>query len=125
MTIISAQASSLNTSMPALWSRVNTNTSCVPLASAITWTGPRLRTASESSPSNAGKRLGMTRMRQWLSGPTEASVGSDASSLPGQKGHGRVGPDSTVGTRVAKSVGRMARSATMVTQRPVRGFRRS
>ena len=39
---------------PASWSGVYTNTSWMPLASAITWTGPRLWTANASSPSKAG-----------------------------------------------------------------------
>ena len=42
----------------------------------------------------------------------------------GQNGQGRPGSASTCSVRGAKSVGRSARSATIVTQRPVSGLRR-
>jgi hypothetical protein len=46
-------------------------------------------------------------------------AGGVESSLPGQNGHGRPDSTSSSRTRGAKSVGRWARSATIVTHRPV------
>ena len=54
-----------------------------------------------------------------------SNAGGVASSLPGQNGHALLGSASTCIRRGAKSVGRFARSATKVTHRPVRGFRRN
>jgi hypothetical protein len=51
--------------------------------------------------------------------PIVSSAGGVDSSLPGQNGHGRPDSTSSSRTRGAKSVGRWARSATIVTHRPV------
>ena len=117
-----AAASSSRSFQLSVWLGERMMTSWMPLASACTWTGPRLWTAIESSPSNAGYRLGTTRTCHAPSRRCVSSAGGVASSEPGQKGQARVGSASTCWLRGAKSYGRLARSATMVTHRPFRGF---
>ena len=100
------------------------NTSCMPLASAVTWTGPRWCTTKPLAPANAGYRLGMTRICHVPSSTTSSSGSMVASSFPGQNGQGRSPRVSRVRSRGAKSEGRSARSDTIVTHRPFNGLRR-
>ena len=122
--ISSSACSSSSWSSPPRCSGVYTNTSWIPLASAATCTGPRWWTTNPESPRNAGYRLGMTRIFQLPPSSTVSNAGSVASSWPGQNGHGRPGMVSMSTVRGAKSDGRSARSATIVTHRPVSGLRR-
>ena len=71
-----------------------------------------------------GIQVGDDADRQLPASSTASSAGGVASSLPGQNGHGRFVSASIWRPRGAKSVGRSARSATIVTQRPVSWFRR-
>ena len=94
---------------------------------ALAWvkTGPRLVTRIGSVPANAGNLFGTTRTDHAPSVPYSSSDGGVSSSLPGQNGHGRPGSDSTGSWLLTRSPGRSARVEEIVTQRPVRGLRRS
>ena len=86
----SAASSSSSRSMPPSWSGVYTNTSWIPLASAVTCTGTEMVHDEAGLAVERGIEVGHHPHppASALADPTSSSGGVD-SSLPGQNGHGR------------------------------------
>ena len=110
----------------AVCSGENTSTSWMPLAGACTCTGPRLRTASGI----VAVERGVAVRHDPHDPPAVAAVGLQRRGrgllvAGAERARAASGQPRPGWLRGAKSVGRSARSATTVTQRPFSGFKRS